>query len=135
VNRANHVAGPGVGQVLFGRLGVRRHACRGARVCAQGAQQDEIVRAIQAVASGKAIFGPGIARWVLGLVSAPHAAGVPFADLTSREREVLNLVAADVRNAEIARRLSIAPKTVPNHIFAICAKLTGSRPGSGHHPG
>jgi len=39
----------------------------------KGAQQDEIVRAIHAVAAGEAIFGPGIARRVLGLVSAPAA--------------------------------------------------------------
>ena len=38
----------------------------------KGAQQEEIVRAIQAVAAGEAIFGPGIARRVLGLVSAPR---------------------------------------------------------------
>lgn len=89
----------------------------------KGAQQDEIVRAIHAVAAGEAIFGPGIARLVLGLVSAPPAAETPFQDLTSREHEVLDLIAAGVRNAEIARRMSIAPKTVANHVSAIFAKL------------
>jgi DNA-binding NarL/FixJ family response regulator len=89
----------------------------------KGAQQDEIVRAIQAVAAGEAIFGPGIARLVLGLVCAPAVADVPFPGLTSREREVLDLIAAGVRNAEIARRMSIAPKTVANHIAAIFNKL------------
>jgi DNA-binding NarL/FixJ family response regulator len=89
----------------------------------KGAQQDEIVRAIHAVAAGEAIFGPGIARLVLGLVSSPPAAEAPFQDLTSREREVLDLIAAGARNAEIARRMSIAPKTVANHISAIFAKL------------
>ncbi len=89
----------------------------------KGAQQDEIVRAIQAVAAGEAIFGPGIARMVLGLVSAPPATETPFQDLTSRERDVLDLIAAGVRNSEIARRMSIAPKTVANHVSAIFAKL------------
>ena len=89
----------------------------------KGAQQDEIVRAIQAVAAGEAMFGPGIARRVLGLVSAPPAAGLPFPDLTGREREVLDLIASGARNAEIARRMSIAPKTVANHVSAIFAKL------------
>jgi DNA-binding NarL/FixJ family response regulator len=89
----------------------------------KGAQQDEIVRAIHAVAAGEAIFGPGIARLVLGLGSAPPAAEVPFQELTSREREVLDLIAAGARNAEIARRMSIAPKTVANHISAIFGKL------------
>jgi DNA-binding NarL/FixJ family response regulator len=89
----------------------------------KGAQQDEIVRAIHAVAAGQAIFGPGIARWVLGPVSAPPTAGLPFPDLTGREREVLDLIASGARNAEIARRMSIAPKTVANHVSAIFAKL------------
>ena len=89
----------------------------------KGAQQEEIVRAIQAVAAGEAIFGPAVARQVLGLASAPSAPGAPFEGLTSREREVLGFVAAGVRNAEIARRMSIAPKTVANHISAIFNKL------------
>jgi DNA-binding NarL/FixJ family response regulator len=89
----------------------------------KGAQQDEIVRAIQAVAAGEAIFGPGIARMVLGLVAAPPAEQEPFGELTTREREVLDLIAAGARNAEIARRMSIAPKTVANHISAIFTKL------------
>jgi DNA-binding NarL/FixJ family response regulator len=89
----------------------------------KGAQQDEIVRAIQAVAAGEAIFGPGIARRVLGLASAPPIVDAPFPALASREREVLDLIAAGVRNAEIARRTSITPKTVANHIAAIFNKL------------
>jgi DNA-binding NarL/FixJ family response regulator len=89
----------------------------------KGAQQDEIVRAIRAVAAGEAIFGPGIARMVLGLVAAPAAGQEPFGELTAREREVLDLIAAGARNAEIARRMSIAPKTVANHISAIFTKL------------
>jgi DNA-binding NarL/FixJ family response regulator len=89
----------------------------------KGAQQDEIVRAIQAVAAGEAIFGPGIARQVLSLVSTPPGPGTPFPSLTSREREVLGHIAAGARNTEIARRMSITPKTVANHISAIFAKL------------
>jgi DNA-binding NarL/FixJ family response regulator len=60
---------------------------------------------------------------VLGLAAPPSAASAPFPDLTSREREVLGLIAAGVRNAEIARKMSIAPKTVANHVSAIFAKL------------
>jgi DNA-binding NarL/FixJ family response regulator len=89
----------------------------------KGAQQQEIIRAIQATAAGEAIFGPGIARLVLGFFAGPPAPGIPFPDLTSREREVLDLIATGARNTEIARRMSIAPKTVANHISAIFAKL------------
>lgn len=89
----------------------------------KGAQQDEIIRAIQAVAAGEAIFGPPVARRMLEFFAAPPPPDVPFADLTSRERQVLDLLAAGTRNADIAQRMSIAPKTVANHISAIFGKL------------
>jgi DNA-binding NarL/FixJ family response regulator len=89
----------------------------------KGAEQAEIVRAIQAVAAGEAIFGPGIARRVLGFFAAPPATAEPFPGLTDREREVLDLIAAGRPNGEIGRRLGISPKTVANHISSIFAKL------------
>ncbi|HEY7813681.1 MAG TPA: response regulator transcription factor [Nakamurella sp.] len=64
-------------------FGAMRAGARGYLL--KGAQQDEIVRGIQAVAAGEAIFGPGVARRMLGLFSAPPAA-TPFAELTGRER-------------------------------------------------
>jgi DNA-binding NarL/FixJ family response regulator len=87
------------------------------------AQQEEIVRAIQAVAVGEAIFGPGIACRVLSMASGTPGPSPPFQSLTSREREVLNFIAAGLRNAEIARLMTITPKTVGNHISAIFSKL------------
>ena len=92
----------------------------------KGAQQDEIVRAIRSVAAGQAIFGPTVARRIIDFFAgAGHAGSVstPFPDLTGREREVLNLIAAGRSNAAIARDLVISPKTVSNHISAIFAKL------------
>ncbi|NUW39830.1 response regulator [Nonomuraea rhodomycinica] len=89
----------------------------------KGAQQDEIARAIHAVAGGQAIFGPGVARRVLGFFAAPPVVQEPFPELTDREREVLDLIAAGRPNGEIARRLAIAPKTVANHISSIFTKL------------
>ncbi len=47
----------------------------------------------------------------------------PFADLTGREREILDLIAAGLRNHAIAERLHLAPKTVANHISSIFTKL------------
>jgi len=45
------------------------------------------------------------------------------AGLTAREVEVLRLIAAGFRNAEIADRLSLSPKTVDHHVSALLAKL------------
>jgi len=92
----------------------------------KGAQQDEIIRAIRSVAAGQAIFGPTVARRIITLFTshsgtAPTAA--PFPELTAREREVLDLIAAGRGNPAIARHLVISPKTVSNHISAIFAKL------------
>lgn len=89
----------------------------------KGSQQDELARAIHAVASGEAIFGPGVARRVLGYFAAPPTVREPFPELTDREREVLDLIAAGRPNSEIGQRLSIAPKTVANHISSIFTKL------------
>ncbi|MFE3458702.1 response regulator [Nocardiopsis aegyptia] len=90
----------------------------------KGADQEEITRAITTVAAGGAVFGPGIARRVLGHLTAPvPAAAEPFPDLSHREREVLDLIAAGLNNSAIADRLHLAPKTVGNYISAVFAKL------------
>ncbi|WP_328519621.1 response regulator transcription factor [Kribbella sp. NBC_00359] len=89
----------------------------------KGAEQEEIARAIQAVAAGEAIFGPGVARRMLGFFSAPPPAAEPFPELTSRERQILDLLAAGLSNSAIADRLDLAPKTVANNVSAIFTKL------------
>jgi len=91
----------------------------------KGALKAEIVRAIQGVASGEAIFGPTIARRLMQYFSAPRPAAPPqaFPELTEREREILDLIAQHHTNVEIAERLSLAPKTVRNHVSNIFTKL------------
>jgi len=89
-------------------------------------EQDDIVRAVHAVVAGEAIFGPGVAARVLGYFAEPPAAVVaeyPFPELTHREREVLDLLAQGMKNAEIAAELYLSPKTVSNQLTAIFAKL------------
>jgi DNA-binding NarL/FixJ family response regulator len=90
----------------------------------KGASQQEISRAISAVAAGEAIFGPGVALRVLRFFANPPAAAQPaFPELSPREREVLDLIAGGLSNAAIAGRLGLATKTVGNHTSAIFAKL------------
>ncbi len=89
----------------------------------KGADQDEVVRAIHAVAAGQVILGSGAAERVLASFAAPVAQRQPFPQLTDRELDVLRLIADGHRNDAIARTLNLATKTVANHVSNILAKL------------
>ncbi|HEX5699548.1 MAG TPA: response regulator transcription factor [Rubrobacter sp.] len=84
-----------------------------------------VVHAIRAVASGEAVFGPGVAERIIGYFSAPRAAAPQraFPELTQREEEVLSLVAQGKSNQHIARQLFVSLKTVRNHVSNILLKL------------
>jgi len=84
-----------------------------------------VVHAIRAVASGEAVFGPGVAERIIGFFSAPRTAAPQraFPELTEREEEVLSLVAQGKSNREIARQLFVSLKTVRNHVSNILLKL------------
>ncbi len=98
----------------------------------KGASQDEIVGAVRGVVAGQLVFGPGVAARVLAYFSTGtahtddpvrSADPMPFPELTAREREVLDLLAAGRRTSAIAQELFVSPKTVSNHLTSIFAKL------------
>jgi DNA-binding NarL/FixJ family response regulator len=90
----------------------------------KGVEQDDIARAIRSVAAGEAIFGPGVAQRVLASLQAPPPSDdVAFPELTTREHEILDLLAAGLNNATIAHRVGVAQKTVANNVSAIFTKL------------
>jgi DNA-binding NarL/FixJ family response regulator len=91
----------------------------------KGADGEETLRAIRAVAHGEAIFSPSIAERLAELVKSSDPEGVesPFPELTPRELEVLTLISQGMTNAEIAGRLSLSLKTVRNHVSNILNKL------------
>ena len=92
----------------------------------KGADKAEIVRAIRAVYSGEAIFGPAIAQRLMGYFASlrqPATAQPPFPELTDREREILAMIARGRTNQEIAADLVVSLKTVRNHASNIFAKL------------
>jgi DNA-binding NarL/FixJ family response regulator len=90
----------------------------------KGADQTEVVRAITAVAGGGAVFGASLARRIADFFAAgPPGPATAFPQLTSREREVLELVAAGRSNAQIAQTLFLSPKTVRNNVSNVLAKL------------
>jgi DNA-binding NarL/FixJ family response regulator len=119
----------GVGVLVFTMVDDDRSLAAAIRAGARGyviksAPQEDVLRAIRGVAAGGAVFGSRIADRLADLVSG--SAGrppVPFPELTAREREVLDLIAAGASNSAIARHLQLAPKTVGNHVSAIFAKL------------
>jgi DNA-binding NarL/FixJ family response regulator len=81
---------------------------------------DALVRAIRSVHDGHTVLAPEAA----GLVAAgPHTGPRGLASLTSREREVLALLADGRSNREISRALSVSEKTVKTHVSAVLAKL------------
>jgi DNA-binding NarL/FixJ family response regulator len=91
----------------------------------KGAEGEETVRAIRAVANGEVIFGPAIAERMLHFFAASNLKNrpLPFPELTPREREILELMAQGLTNSAIAERLVIGPKTVRNQVSNIFGKL------------
>jgi DNA-binding NarL/FixJ family response regulator len=101
------------------------HAMRaGARgYILKGAEQDDIVRAIRGVAAGEMILGPQVASRLTDLMIRQAQPSLPFPNLSTREREILDLIAAGMDNPAIARRLDLAAKTVRNNICTIFGKI------------
>ena len=92
----------------------------------KGAGQDDISRAIRSVAGGDAVFGPGIAVRIgeyFARVDKGGLANEAFPQLTAREREILDLIAAGRTNGQIAQTLFLSPKTIRNNVSNIFAKL------------
>jgi DNA-binding NarL/FixJ family response regulator len=97
----------------------------------KGADPDELVRAVVAVAAGEVIFGAVVAETMRGFFAAGHHDPVhPFPSLTSRERDILDLIADGRTNSEIARRLQLSEKTIRNNVSNIFAKLRVADRGS-----
>lgn len=91
------------------------------KICAY----DELLRAVRAIAAGGVYISPEIASAVVerSVRGAPGAAASAYSVLSSREREVLQLVAEGRTSGESARRLSISIKTVETHRRNIVQKL------------
>jgi len=87
--------------------------------------KDDVLGAIRTVGRGGAVFGPSVASRLADFFATDRPA-VPreaFPTLTDREREMLHLMAREASNAEIARLLSLSPKTVANYVSNVLHKL------------
>jgi NarL family two-component system response regulator LiaR len=80
----------------------------------------DLANAIRAAFEGRTVMAPEVHAAMDETLRRPH---LPGADLTEREREVLNLVTQGLSNQQIADRLSITRSTVKFHIGSIFTKL------------
>lgn len=89
----------------------------------KGADDDELIRAIQAVHAGEVILGRNVGDIVLQGVGRIEPTRARFPDLTDREHEVLDLLATGKPNGTIATQLGVSRKTIANHIANILTKI------------
>jgi DNA-binding NarL/FixJ family response regulator len=91
----------------------------------KGADAEEVMKVLRAVANGEAHFGPEIAKRLMSFFSAsrPAPPSEEFPELTAREVEILDLIARGMSNREIASRLYLSPKTIRNHVSNVFLKL------------
>jgi DNA-binding NarL/FixJ family response regulator len=90
----------------------------------KGADPDQIVRAVTAVAAGEIIFGAALAgRMAAFFRGGPRGTAPAFPSLSTREHDILDLIAAGLTNPAIAERLALSEKTIRNNVSSIFAKL------------
>ncbi|MDE3257720.1 MAG: response regulator transcription factor [Gemmatimonadota bacterium] len=82
----------------------------------KGAPREDVFRAVRVVNEGGSLLEPAVASRFLDSINDPDA-------LTTRQKEVLNLIATGLLNKEIADRLYISERTVKFHVSEILAKL------------
>src|SRR5437870_5407790 len=98
------------------RAGARGYLLTDARV-------DDVVRAIDVVGRGEAMFSPSIAQRLLSYFASSTSTTLTFPELTEREHEILALIAHTRTNEQIADQLVVSIKTVRNHVSTIFSKL------------
>jgi two-component system, NarL family, response regulator DevR len=82
-----------------------------------------LVDAIRQVAMGRSLIDPAVIAKVLDRVRDGSPADKRLASLTSREREVFDLITEGLTNRQIGERLFLAEKTVKNHVSSLLGKL------------
>lgn len=86
---------------------------------------EQLLAAIRTVAAGDALLSPSVTRRVIKQFTKlpPRTPPTGFDELTSREREVLQLLAQGLSNAEIGTQLYIGETTVKTHVTRVLQKL------------
>jgi DNA-binding NarL/FixJ family response regulator len=112
---------PDVAVLIFTAFSERTLLSRGLESGAKGyilkeAPHETLVRAIEKVAGGESFIDPALMPAFLSGKDRDEM-------LTSREREILQLLADGMSNADVAQRLFISQETVKSHVRHILAKL------------
>ena len=93
-----------------------------AGIIPKGKRAKTLVNAVRAVANDEAVITPDALRRVMPLMARSSQTGVGH-ELTTREREVLQLLSTGTSTAALAAALSVTPATTRNHIQSILNKL------------
>jgi len=84
-------------------------------------QLEDVIEGVRAAAQGESVVSPKLLARLLPRLQ--RQGRVPGADLTDREREILDLLADGLSNADIAAQLTLSVHTVRNHVANMSAKL------------
>nr|WP_297355745.1 response regulator transcription factor [uncultured Caldimonas sp.] len=104
-----------------------RHVARALQLGVDGyllkdSPSPELLKAVETVARGRRHLGPGIAELALEVLALPRESD-RLASLSSREQQILMLVARGRSSAEVARELNLSPKTVDTYRSRLMQKL------------
>jgi DNA-binding NarL/FixJ family response regulator len=85
----------------------------------------ELINAVHQVIQGQRYLSPRISERLIDMLieSTQKSAADPYQTLTNREREILQMAAEGLSSAEIAKRLSISPRTAELHRGNMMSKL------------
>jgi len=89
----------------------------------KGVVGDELVSALRTVGSGGTLLSPKKTEAMLAWLRREQERADPLRELTSREREVLELIGEGLTNREISQRMYLAEKTIKNYVSQLLSKL------------